>query len=313
MIQTFGDNHFLAWTGIMTIVMQLLFFFVAYAFQFDKVTDLAGSMNFILIDLFTLCAAGFFYPRQVLVTVLVGISKLYLAGYLFSRVMKRGHDARFDETRGNFFKFLAFWIFQMIWCWGVSLSVIFINSDPANPSLRASDWVGLAVFIIGLYFEVVGDLQKDAFRSDPKNNKDFMHSGVWAISRHPNFFGEMFMWWGIFIIGVPVYDASSSNWGYATIIAPLLTMAILLFLSGMPTAEGDNQKRFLRDSDTKKRYLEYRKKTSPIVPMPAFLWENIPHFFQRWLFFEYDMYAMDWNFEVAVSVTLHDPLKNGAP
>lgn len=68
MIETLGDDHFLAWTGIMTIVMQLLFFFVAYYFQFDKVTDLAGSMNFILIDLFTFFASGFFFPRQIMVS-----------------------------------------------------------------------------------------------------------------------------------------------------------------------------------------------------------------------------------------------------
>ncbi len=68
MIKTLGDDHFLAWTGIMTIAMQLLFFFVAYYFQFDKVTDLAGSMNFILIDLFTFFASGFFFPRQIMVS-----------------------------------------------------------------------------------------------------------------------------------------------------------------------------------------------------------------------------------------------------
>lgn len=306
MIETLGDDHFLAWTGIMTIVMQLTFFFVAYTFQFDKVTDLAGSMNFILIDLFTVCAAGYAYPRQIMVTVLVFVSKFYLAGYLFSRVMKRGHDSRFDDTRGNFVKFLIFWIFQMIWCWGVSLSVIFINSDPANPPLGASDWIGFAVFVIGLFFEVVGDLQKDSFRSNPANNKDFMHTGLWAISRHPNFFGEMFMWWGIFIIGVPVYDASSSNWGYATIIAPLLTMAILLFLSGMPTAEGTNQKRFLKDPETKRRYLEYRSKTSPIIPMPTTLYENIPLWVKRWFLFEYQMYEMDWNYSGELTTALTD-------
>ena len=108
-----NDNHYLAITGILTIGMQLFFFFIAYTFQFDKVTDLAGSMNFILIDLLCICAAGFYYPRQIMVCVLVGVSKLYLALYLLSRVLKRGHDARFDELRSDFWKFLAFWIFQV--------------------------------------------------------------------------------------------------------------------------------------------------------------------------------------------------------
>ncbi len=183
----------------------------------------------------------------------------------------------------------------MIWCWGVSLSVIFINSDSANPALEASDWIGLALFILGLFFEVVGDLQKDEFRSNPVNKRDFMCSGLWSISRHPNFFGEMLMWWAIFIIGVPVYLASSADWGYATIIAPLLTMVILLFLSGMPTAEGDNQKRFFTDATVKARYLAYRSETSPIIPMPTSLYKAIPYPIKRWLLFEYKMYETDWN------------------
>jgi len=290
-----GDNHYLAITAVVTVAMQLFFFGIAYTLQFDKVTDLAGSSNFILIALLTFLASQEYYDRQIMVTTLVLVSKGYLGAYLLARVMKRGHDARFDELRGNFVAFLVFWIFQMVWAWGVSLGVIFINSDTANPPLGGYDWAGLAIFLVGLFFEVVGDLQKDSFRGDPKNRKDFMSSGLWAISRHPNFFGEMMMWWGIFIIGVPVYQASSSNWGYATVLSPLLTMAILLFLSGMPTAEGVNQRRFLKDPVIKERFLEYRRSTSPLIPLPPALYACLPLTVKRVFFFEFEMYETDWN------------------
>jgi steroid 5-alpha reductase family enzyme len=264
--------------------------------QFDKITDLAGSANFIMIDLLTLFAAGYLYQRQVMVAVLVAISKFYLACYLLTRVLKRGHDARFDEMRSNFWAFLGFWVFQMLWAWGVSLPVMFILSDPSNPPLGSIDWGGLALFIFGFLLEMVGDLQKDAFRSNPRNKGEFMRTGLWAWSRHPNFCGEILMWWAIFIIGSPVFSSSASSWGYATVLSPLLTMALLLFLSGMPTAEGDNQKRFLRDPDVKTRYLKYRESTSPLIPMPPFLYASIPLILKRVFFFEFKMYETDWSY-----------------
>ncbi|GAX74947.1 hypothetical protein CEUSTIGMA_g2393.t1 [Chlamydomonas eustigma] len=290
-----GDNHYLAITGIVTIAMQLFCFAVAYLLQFDKLTDLAGSMNFLLIDLLTLCASGYYYPRQIMVSVLVGVSKIYLASYLFYRVLKRGHDSRFDEMRSRFWAFLVFWVFQMVWAWGVSLPVLFINSDPADPALCGWDWAGLAVFLVGLLFEVVGDLQKDAFRSNKANRREFMCNGLWSVSRHPNFFGEIAMWWGIFLIGVPVF-ISSASWGFATVVGPVLTMAILLFLSGMPTAEGDNQKRFLRDPEIRTRYMEYRNRTSPILPLPPFLYAALPLIIKRIFLLELPLYETDWSY-----------------
>lgn len=94
-----------------------------------------------------------------MVAVLVGVSKFYLGSYLLSRVLKRGHDARFDEMRSNFWAFLGFWVFQMLWAWGVSLPVMFICSEPSNPPLGSVDWGGLALFILGFLLEMVGDHQ----------------------------------------------------------------------------------------------------------------------------------------------------------
>ncbi len=115
-----GDNY-LGWTALLTVALQLFCFFIAYTCQFDLITDLAGSLNFVLIALFTFFAGGHYYPRQIIATSLVLVARVYLGGYLFSRVIKRGHDARFNEIRGRFASFLIFWIFQMIW---VSLRIV---------------------------------------------------------------------------------------------------------------------------------------------------------------------------------------------
>lgn len=163
---------------------------------------------------------------------------------------------------------------------------MFLNCNSANPKLNSADTAGIVIFIVGLLCEIVGDLQKDAFRSDAKNKHDFMQSGLWKYSRHPNFFGEIALWWGLFIMCTPVFD-ETKTWGYATIASPILTMIILLFLSGMPTAEGDNQRRFLTSPELKSRFLAYRESTSPLIPMPPALYKPIPMFIKRLFLFEF--------------------------
>ena len=290
-----GDSHIFVLGWLVTVTMQLLFFTIAAYYKFDKVTDFAGSMNFILLALLSFLISKLYTARAIIVTVFVLVSKLYLALYLLYRVMKRGKDGRFDETRDKCCRFFAFWVFQMIWCYGVSLPVMFINTDSAEPKLGGCDIAGIIIFIYGFLCEVISDLQKDAFRSNRANDKEFCNAGLWKYSRHPNFFGEILMWWGIYIIGIPVFRASDCSWGYVTVISPLLTMAILLLLSGIPTAEGDNQKRFLKTPEIRKRFLEYRECTSPLIIMPTTLYKNMPLMIKRVLFFEWKMYECDFS------------------
>lgn len=306
MIEILNDDpYLLIFTAILTICFQLFFFSIAFTFKFDLVTDFAGSLNFILIALVTYFINGEYKSRQIIVTTLVIISKLYLGSYLLYRVISRGSDARFDETRHKFLPFLIFWIFQMVWCYGVSLGVIYINTNNINSDLQLSDWIGIIIFVTGLFFEIIGDLQKNSFRSDPNNSKDFMSTGLWSISRHPNFFGEIIMWWGVFIIGLPLYNISN-NWGYWTVISPLLTMIILLFLSGMPTCEGDSQKRFLKDAIIKERYIKYRNSTSILIPFPTTIYSKLPLIIKRIFFFEFKMYETDFNLPVEEPLIIDD-------
>lgn len=140
----------------------------------------------------------------------------------------------------------------------VSRSIaLYLSLCPLSfPPPSRSDVAGIIVFVLGFLLEVAADFQKDAFRSNPDNRGKVCDVGVWYYSRHPNFAGEIFLWLGIFIIGVPVYKASADlpsalvgsgyGWGFACILSPILTFVILMILSGMPTAEGDNQKRFMK-------------------------------------------------------------------
>lgn len=180
----------------------------------------------------------------------------------------------------------------MVWAWGVSLPVIFVNADPGrtNPAFTVTDAVGCAMWAIGFGVEVVADLQKDAFRADPANKGKWCATGVWAWSRHPNFFGEILLWWGIFVLASSQFAVSDVDWGLATLVSPLLTMAILLCFSGMPTAEGANQLRFMKTPEQRARFEEYRARTSPLIPLPPCLYRSLPVIIKRWLLFEWSIY-----------------------
>ena len=305
-----GDDHLLLLSLVATVALQLACFGVAWTLQVDLLTDLAGSANFVLLALLSFFlgqaggdngGGGGGPSRALVITALVCLCRLELAAFLLYRVCRRGHDARFDAMRARFLPFLFFWVFQMVWVWVVCLPCVFVNADlpaAAAPPLfapqgraAACDAAGLAMFAAGFAVEAAADLQKDRFRRDPANRGRVCAEGLWRYSRHPNFFGEMLLWWGIFVLSLPALDASPARWGYAAAAAsPLLTMVLLLFVSGMPTAEGNNQLRFMRGVDARARYEAYRWRTSPIVPLPNALYAATPLAVKRWLLLELSMY-----------------------
>ncbi|CAM9735522.1 unnamed protein product [Sphacelaria rigidula] len=203
-----------------------------------------------------------------------------------------GKDDRFDETRENFFKFLAFWIFQMIWVWSVSLPLTFLNSTRVNPGWSARDIAGLIMFSVGFFFEFVGDLQKDFYKAS-LGGRGVCETGLWYYTRHPNYFGDLLQWWGIFTACSAVFqaadDAGEGSWAYATICGPLFLTAILLFASGIPTVESSWDKKY----GGSESYWDYKERTSILIPMPPALFKPLPQFVKAWFLFEWPMYQGD--------------------
>ncbi|KDN47060.1 hypothetical protein RSAG8_03837, partial [Rhizoctonia solani AG-8 WAC10335] len=115
------DKYYLALTVLVTTGYQLLGFAIAWTLQFDKITDFTGGSNFFLLAILTLCMNGVYHARNIVTTVFVLVWATRLAGFLLFRVLKTGSDTRFDDIRAHFFKFLGFWIGQIIWVWTVSL------------------------------------------------------------------------------------------------------------------------------------------------------------------------------------------------
>ncbi|KAG5535217.1 hypothetical protein RHGRI_023110 [Rhododendron griersonianum] len=184
------DSHFLALTAIVTVGYQFFFFIITALLKFDKVTDFAGSTNFVILAVLTLVLKGSWHFRQVVLTLLVVVWGLRLGLFLLMRILQWGEDRRFDEMRASLGKLAMFWAFQAVWVWTVSLPVTIVNASDRDPSLQAEDIIGWIIWSIGISVEATADQQKLTFKNSPDNRGKWCCVGLWKYSRHPNYFGE---------------------------------------------------------------------------------------------------------------------------
>uniref|UniRef100_A0A2N9IMP7 Uncharacterized protein n=1 Tax=Fagus sylvatica TaxID=28930 RepID=A0A2N9IMP7_FAGSY len=277
------DSHFLGLTAIVTVAYQLFFFIVTALLKFDKVTDFAGSTNFVIIAILTLVLKGTWHFRQIVLTLLVVIWGLRLALFLLMRILQWGEDRRFDETRNNLGKLAIFWIFQAVWVWSVSLPVTVVNASNRNPSLQAEDIIGWIIWSVGFLVEAAADQQKLVFKNSPENRGKWCNVGLWQYSRHPNYFGEIFLWWGVFVASTPVLEGAE----WLVILGPIFLTLLLLFVSGIPLLEESADKKFGNVTG----YRFYKRTTSPLIPLPPVVYGNLPSWFKTTFLFEFPFYS----------------------
>ncbi|PHH67099.1 hypothetical protein CDD81_4494 [Ophiocordyceps australis] len=296
------DDYYLGITAIMTVGYQLFFFAIAYSCKFDKLTDLAGGSNFALVAIVTLALSGHHDARQVVASLFLIAWALRLSGFLFFRILRTGSDDRFDDKRDKFLPFLGFWIFQMLWVWTVSLPVTVLNSPnvtryPQHAFGTGRDVAGIVLFAIGFFFEFVGDAQKYSFRQS-HDKSAVCSKGLFAYSRHPNYFGEILIQFSIYMIAVS--SAADGYVGgqaykalYATIVGPFFLTALLLFVSGLPLSERPKAKARYQQNNNWETYKRWLDRTSILVPFPPRLYQRMPTIVKRTLFLEFPMYVFD--------------------
>ena len=233
--------------------MQMGFFAIAYTLQIDKVTDFAGTANFLVLAVFTIWLGGDFSFPKILASVMVILWSLRLGIYLTFRIMVWGEDNRFDELRTKFWSFLGFWVYQILWVFLTSLPVIYFNSLDSPSELNTIAIIGAVMFGIGFIIEAWADYTKFNHKL---HGEKWCTDGLWKYSRHPNYFGNILLWFGIFIF---CYAYDVPQW---TIIGPLWTTFLLVFVSGLPFLEASADKKYGTDEE----YLRYKKETSILVP-----------------------------------------------
>ncbi|NCC58340.1 MAG: DUF1295 domain-containing protein [Synergistales bacterium] len=249
----------LLFASLIVFVYMSVFFLIAVARKDNSLADIAWGGGFILVAMMTFFhAPGGAEARQVLVTGLVVIWGVRLAVHIYFRNRGKAEDFRYAKWRRDWGKyFLLRSYLQVFMLQGALLvvivwSVIFINMHPVR-GLSVLDALGLLVWTTGFFFEAVGDYQLLRFTRDPANKGCVMKTGLWRYTRHPNYFGEATMWWGIFLMALPLEG------GYAALISPLTITFLLLKVSGIPMLE----KKLM---ETQEGYAEYARRTSAFVP-----------------------------------------------
>merc|ERR1711916_137540 len=187
------DNLFLTFIG--SFGYQMLGFTIAYCKQFDKLTDLAYGSNMAILGAITLGLAQTLHVRQIVVSAMVMAWGVRLAGYLFYRINVMGKDERFDGYR-NCLPFFGFWFFQFFVTWIQFMPIAVLNASTSTAPLDWRDYLGFSMWGVGFVIEFVADIQK--FRFKRRGGKGWCNVGVWKWSRHPNLYGDILQWWGLF-------------------------------------------------------------------------------------------------------------------
>lgn len=253
LLETFG----------ISMLIQAVFFFIAFSFQTDKVTDFSYGLSFIALLFYLLSQRSFSDLFVIVLSAMVLIWAIRLISYLFTRILKIGKDDRFDEMRSKPLKFASFWILQGISVWVIMLPVIFFMTSYSEIGSRNITFmiIGLIVWLLGISIETISDMQKFKFKNDPANKGRWVNIGLWKCSRHPNYFGEILCWWGVFVYVIPFLE----GFGYLTIVGPIYITLLLLFVSGVPLIEKKYDERY-KDN---KEYQKYKRETNLLIPWPC--------------------------------------------
>jgi steroid 5-alpha reductase family enzyme len=255
---TVGSMPVFALIVCYAFVVQWLAFVPSYLGRTERYYDLTGSFTYISGIALAVVLSGASDARSIMLLVLVLVWAGRLGPFLFRRVRRAGKDDRFDEIKRSFSRLLMTWTLQGLW---VSLTLAAALAAVTSTEPKGIDvfaFIGLAVWVIGFALEATADLQKSRFRADPANKGSFIGSGLWAISRHPNYFGEITLWTGIAIIALPVLR----GWQFVTLISPVFVYLLITRVSGVPLLE----KKADATWGGQEVYEAYKRRTPVLVP-----------------------------------------------
>ncbi len=250
-------SYFLVIAGILLCYMNA-WFFVSLAKKRNDVADVAWGLGFVLIAWASFALSGTMTVRGPLVCALVTMWGLRLALHVYARNKGRPEDSRYrawrEEWGGWFYirSYVQIYLLQGALLYAIALPVLMINRGNET-NLTALDALGVVIWLVGFYFEVVGDAQLARFIKNPANQGKLMQSGLWSYSRHPNYFGEVTLWWGIWLIAL-----SASN-GWLAVVGPLTITILITKVSGIPMLE----KKMAENPD----FAQYKERVSAFFPL----------------------------------------------
>ncbi len=243
--------------GILAFI--LVVYTIAQLIKDNSIVDIAWGLGFIIAAATSYYESGICFTQNVLVNILVLVWGLRLAVYIYVRHSSNGEDYRYREMRegwGNnvaLMGLLKVFLPQAVMMFIIAFPIMVVNSYPHN-GFQITDIVGLIIWIIGFYFEAVGDMQMQNYKRNPANKGKVMNVGLWKYTRHPNYFGEATMWWGIFLIAIP------SGYWYISLLSPILITLLIIKVTGVDLLE----KKYANNPE----YQEYIRTTNSFIPGP---------------------------------------------
>ena len=247
------------WNLAAVAAMMIIGWVISLYHRNVTVVDSLWGLGFVLIAWITFFLSDGYMGRKLLIATTVTLWGLRLSTYLSWRNWGKGEDPRYGAWRqksgGRFWIVSLFKVFilQAIFLWVISIALQFGQLAPTPDKITWLDMLGMMIWAAGFLFESLGDWQLAKFKSDPANNGLVMDKGLWAYTRHPNYFGEFLIWWGIFLTTL----STPNSWW--TIVSPLVITAVLLKMTGIPLTEQELVKK-------RPGYIHYIKRTNAFIP-----------------------------------------------
>ena len=246
---------------LLAYVIHWIAYIPAYLFQTEKFYDLTGSVTYLSVVWFvflsTYQSISLNFGNLILV-LLISIWTIRLGLFLFMRIHKAGEDKRFRTIKTSASQFFMTFTISGLWVTLCSMCALVAISSPEGLVMNALTYVGIILFIIGFGIEIVADNQKTAFRSIEANKDSFITSGLWSKSRHPNYFGEVLLWFAIAVISF----SSLEGLQLITLISPVFTYILLVYVSGVRMLEDMNDKKWADNE----QYKSHKKNTPMLFP-----------------------------------------------
>lgn len=245
-------------SAVTVLLFMIVMFIIAQIKKNNSIVDIGWGIGFILIAIVLLLATDRIGLKDLIICVMIFVWGLRLALHIYSRSRGKEEDFRYAQWRKDWGKnavVIAF--FKVFMLQGIIMLIIaypiMVVFNSLNDHLAIINFVGLSIFLFGILFESIGDYQLIRFKRNPENKGKIITTGLWKFTRHPNYFGEAVLWWGIgiFTIGSDLY--------LTAFISPLILNLLLLYVSGVPMLE----KKYAGNKD----WEDYKKITPAFVPL----------------------------------------------
>lgn len=255
-----GGVAVFALCATVAFIVNWLVFIPSNAAKTEKYYDLTGSVTYLAVTVLAVVLSENLDLRAGVVALMVIVWALRLGSFLFLRIRRAGSDSRFDAIKTSPLRFFAVWTIQGLWVLLTAAAALAVITTSVRRDLGWLGYTGIVVWVIGFTIEVVADRQKSLFKRDPGNEGRFIATGLWAWSRHPNYFGEIILWTGLALMAIPVL----SGWQWVVLISPLFVTLLLTRVSGIPMLEAKADERWGDEPE----YRQYKASTPVLIPRP---------------------------------------------